>query len=191
LSTRRELLTAVALCLLGSVLVLLAVSRTWVSYRTAAAAPLPSKSFEVIGTHLAPGARALALVGLAGTAAILATRGLGRAVVGVLVTAAGAGVMAVVVRALADPDAAMRRAGPFVDVHVAPGADLGPWPYVALFGALLIGIAGLVVVVRGRSWAAMSSRYDAPADRKVGEGSLWEALDRGEDPTNVGSEGGG
>jgi uncharacterized membrane protein (TIGR02234 family) len=180
LSTRRELLTAVALCLLGSALVLLAVSRTWVSYRMAAAAPLPSKSFEVIGTHLAPGARALALVGLAGTAAILATRGLGRAVVGVLVTAAGAGVMAVVIRALADPD------------PVAPGADLGAWPYVALLGALLIGTAGLLVVVRGRSWAAMSSRYDAPADRKaIGEGSLWEALDRGEDPTNVGSEGGG
>ncbi|MCW2613469.1 MAG: hypothetical protein JWN08_463, partial [Frankiales bacterium] len=50
-----------------------------------------------------------------------------------------------------------------------------------------------------RRWAALSARYDAPAARAAGSGeaapgdeqaagarqerALWEALDRGEDPT--------
>jgi uncharacterized membrane protein (TIGR02234 family) len=188
---RRQLLVSVMLCLAGSALVLLAVSRAWVSYSLPAAAPLPSRSFHVLGTHLAVGARALALVGLAGVAAVPATRGWGRTVVGVLLTAAGAGTVAVVARALADPDAAIRRAGPFVDVIVAPGQELGGWPYVALLGGILIVAGGLVVVVRGRSWAAMSTRYDAPVERPRSEASLWEALDRGEDPTDETSRTGG
>ncbi|MBC7375655.1 MAG: Trp biosynthesis-associated membrane protein, partial [Frankiales bacterium] len=50
------------------------------------------------------------------------------------------------------------------------------------------------IAVRGRRWAALSARYDAPAaraeqepDSEVSasrqERALWEALDRGEDPT--------
>jgi hypothetical protein len=38
----------------------------------------------------------------------------------------------------------------------------------------------------------MSARYDAPAPKqRAGEASLWDAQDRGEDPTKAGSEGGG
>jgi hypothetical protein len=56
----------------------------------------------------------------------------------------------------------------------------------------LLVAAGLLIVVRGRSWASMSSRYDAPAQRpREGEASLWEALDRGEDPTKEGTGTGG
>jgi uncharacterized membrane protein (TIGR02234 family) len=138
-----------------------------------------------------PGTRALALLGLAAAAAVPATRRLGRVVVGVLVLAAGVGIIAVVGRALADPDAAMRRAGPFVDVHVTSGVHLGGWPYVAIVGAVLLVLAGLLVVVRGRHWTSMSARYDAPVARPAGEGSLWEALDRGEDPTEDAARHGG
>jgi uncharacterized membrane protein (TIGR02234 family) len=190
-TSRREFVIAVALCLLGSALVLLAVSRSWIVHSYAAAAPLPVKAFEVDGAKLAPGARALALVGLAGVAAVAATRGRGRIVVGVLLTAAGFGLAAVVIRTLADPDAAVRRAGPFVDVILAPGQELGRWPYAALLGALLIVVAGVLVVVRGGQWTAMSSRYDAPAEKASGEGSLWDALDRGEDPTDESAGHGG
>lgn len=181
MTARRELTTAVGLCLLGSALVLLAVSRAWVSARTSAAPPLPSTTFEQYGTRLAPGARALALVGLAAVAALPATRAAGRAVVGVLVAVAGLGILAVVGRALADPSAALSRA-PVADAHFAH-AGFGAWPYVALLGALLLVAAGVLVVVRGRSWTSMSARYDAPARASTGEASLWEAQDRGEDPT--------
>jgi uncharacterized membrane protein (TIGR02234 family) len=160
------------------------VSRSWIVHQYAAAAPLPSKAFAVDGAKLAPGVRALALVGLAGVAALAATRRRGRVAVGVLLVAAGAGIAAVVIRALVDPDAAVRRAGPFVDVLLAPGQELGRWPYVAVLGAVLIALAGLLVVVRGRHWTSMSARYDAPAEKVHGEGSLWDALDRGEDPTD-------
>ncbi|MDT7539226.1 MAG: hypothetical protein QOI82_2811, partial [Actinomycetota bacterium] len=98
MTSRRELVASVLLCMLGSALVLLAVSRPWIAHSLPAEAPLPPKRFEVPGAHLAPGARALALVGLAGVAAVPATRRLGRIVVGALLIAAGAGVAAVIVR---------------------------------------------------------------------------------------------
>jgi uncharacterized membrane protein (TIGR02234 family) len=189
-SGRRELLVAIVLCLVGSAFVLVAVSRAWVSY-SAGTAPLPTRSFAVSGHRLVPGARALALVGLAGIAAIPATRRLARVAVGVVVSLAGLGIGAVVVRALADPDAAMRRAGPFTDFHVADGSDLGSWPYVALVGAVSLFAAGALVVVRGGAWASMAARYEAPSERRRTDGSLWEALDRGEDPTGEPLESGG
>ena len=191
MSSRRELIVAIALCLLGSALVLVAATRAWVSYRVGVAAPLPPRHFSVTGARLVPGARPLALVGLAGVAAVAATRGLARVAVGVLLTVAGAGIAAVVARAAADPGAAMRRAGPFTDFHVANGVSLGAWPYVALLGAVLVAAGGLLVVVRGRSWASMSSRYDTPSARPAGERSLWDALDRGEDPTGEALDSGG
>jgi uncharacterized membrane protein (TIGR02234 family) len=190
-TSRRELVASVLLCLLGSALVLLAVSRSWIAHSLPAAAPLPPKRFAVPGAHLVPGARALALVGLAGVAAVPAARRLGRVVVGALLLAAGAGICALVVRALSDPDAAVRRAGPFVDVAVTRGENLGFWPYVAVVGAVLLVTAGLLVVVRGRSWTSMSPRYDAPEREPRGEPSLWDALDRGEDPTEESTHTGG
>lgn len=188
MNSRRELLLAIVLCALGSALVLVAVSRAWVSASTAAVAPLPARTFEQLGAQLAPGARPLALVGLAGVAALPATRQLGRTVVGLLLAAAGAGIVAVLVRAVADPVAALSRA-PIADAHFSGQLSFGGWPYVGLLGGLLLLSAGLLVVARGRSWAAMSARYDAPTrEAPVGKPSLWESLDRGEDPTTGGAD---
>jgi uncharacterized membrane protein (TIGR02234 family) len=188
MTARRQLLVAVGLCLLGSVLVLVAVSRAWVSASVTAAAPLPSRRFEEVGSQLAPGARALALVGIAAVAALPATRRLGRTLVGLLIAAAGVGIVAVLVRVLLDPVAALSRTkATHADFDGA--VRLGAWPYVAVLGGVLLLAAGALVVVRGRSWVAMSSRYDAPSRRSAaGEPSLWESLDRGEDPTAGGAD---
>jgi uncharacterized membrane protein (TIGR02234 family) len=185
MTSRRELQLAVALCLVGSAAVLVAASRSWLALRLPAAAPLPSHTLSVSGAHLAPGARPLALLGLSGVAALLATRKLGRLVVGALVLAAGAGVVAVIVRVLVDPARAVARSEPFrLDPRVGGSPDLGAWPYLALLGGVLIAAGGLLIAVRGRRWATLSARYDAPATPEpVGEASLWAALDRGEDPT--------
>ncbi len=184
MTSRRELLIAIGLCLAGAALVLLAMSRPWLSFRLGAAAPLPSRQLDLAGARLAPGARVLGLVGLAGVAALPATRAVGRTLVGIVLGLAGVGLVLDLLRVLHDPLGAVDRSGPLTDVHLSRGVDLGGWPYVALVGGLLITAAGLLVVVRGRRWAGLSSRYDAPtataADR---EPSLWEALDRGEDPT--------
>jgi len=115
-----------------------------------------------------------------------------RTLVGLLTVASGAGGVVIVVRAMSDRAAALARSGPLTDAHFVDTPSFGVWPYVALLGGVLIIAAGLLVVVRGRSWAAMSSRYDAPVERvPVGEASLWDSLDRGEDPTTEGSGSGG
>jgi uncharacterized membrane protein (TIGR02234 family) len=185
-TARRELLLAAGLCLLGSALVLLATGRGWLVYTFPAAEPLPPRVVTVTGAELAPGARALALLGLAAVAALPAARGWLRTAVGVLVVLAGAGSLAVLGWVLADPLGAARHSEVLrLERHLTGTPDLGAWPYAAALGALLLAAAGVLVVVRGRQWADLSSRYDAPtaAPRPAAEASLWEALDRGEDPT--------
>ena len=158
---------AVLACLVGAGMVLLAGSRAWVTTRVGAAPPLPGRSVALTGTTLVPGARALALVGLAAVAALPATRRWGRLTVGVLLVLAGSGIVVVVARELAESAAA-----------------LGGWPYVTILGGLLLATAGGLAILRGRRWAAMGDRYESPAaPRAGGDASLWDSIDRGEDPT--------
>jgi uncharacterized membrane protein (TIGR02234 family) len=186
---RRGLVVAVLLCLAGAGLLLLATSRVWLSYRLDGAASFPRRTVALTGSELAPGARALGFLALAGVAALAATRSWGRVLVGALLALAGAGAVAVLVRALADRAAAVDRAGPLIDVHVGDVPGLGPWPYVGLVGAGLLLAAGVLVMVRGRSWTTLGANYEAPAATKpAGDASLWDALDRGEDPTGSPSD---
>ncbi|MDP9101658.1 MAG: Trp biosynthesis-associated membrane protein, partial [Actinomycetota bacterium] len=68
------------------------------------------------------------------------------------------------------------------------------WPTVALAGGLAVGLAGVAVAAYGRGWEGLSSRYDSPASSTTASAAsggvpsvtapaLWDALDRGEDPT--------
>jgi len=180
---RRGLVVAVLLCLVGSALLLLATSRTWISFGIPAVPPLPGRTRTVTGAALVPGARALALLGLAAAAALPATRSWGRQLVGLLVAAAGVGAVVVLVRALADPTAAALRTEQLrFDVHFSSAPSLGGWPYVGLVGALLLVAAGVLTLVRGRSWSGLGSSYDAPT-APAKETSAWDALDQGVDPT--------
>lgn len=61
---------------------------------------------------------------------------------------------------------------------------------MAIIGGLVLAAVGVVVVSAGPSWPGMSARYDAadPHPAAAGPGTerpqdLWDALDRGEDPT--------
>ncbi len=186
--------------LLGSVLVLVSTSRAWLTVRLPQPLPLPVLVEHVTGAQVVPGARALALVALAGVAALFAARRTGRVVVGVLVLLSGAGVVWLVARALVDPAAALARAqsGPLRGVGVTGSPSFGGWPWVTGAGAVLVVLAGALVAVRGRRWAALSATYDAPgsapapAEPAPAEGTgdgpapdkaVWDALDRGDDPT--------
>lgn len=182
---RRGPALAVLLCLLGAFLVLVAAGRTWLSGVEELPAPLPARDVALTAGDLGLALQALGLVGLAGVPALAATRRAGRIVVGVVLLLAG---VLVVVRAagvLLDPDGA---ADP-------DGLSLTAWPAVAVAGGLLLVAAGLLVAVRGRRWAALGRRYEAPGasaqtdpetSGPVAERELWEALDRGEDPTGRG-----
>jgi uncharacterized membrane protein (TIGR02234 family) len=182
---RRGLVVAVLLCLGGAALLLLATSRTWLTLRFGAAPPLPGRVVAATGDDLVPGVRALALLGLAGVAALPATRSWGRLAVGVVLSAAGGLAGALLVRCLLDTTAAAQRTEALrSDLHFTAAPDLGGWPYVGLLGAALLLAAGALTVVRGRSWSALGSSYDAPtAAAPAKEPSVWDALDRGVDPT--------
>lgn len=102
------------------------------------------------------GASALALVSLAGAAAVLAARGWARRAVGVLLVVAGGAAVAV-------------------------GLDTSSW--WAVVGGLATLVAGAWTVWRGPTWTRLSPRYDRTAGTDGSPHALWDALDRGEDPT--------
>lgn len=191
---RAEIGLAVLLCLLGAFVLLVAAGRSWAVVDLPGTGLLPARAVGVPGSELVPGLQALGLVGLAGVVAVAATRGAGRIVVGVVLAVVGAGVLALTAGVLSDlTSAALDTAA----VRDAGGTSQGSvdgtgWPAFAAVGGLLLAGAGLLVAVRGRRWAVLSRRYDAPAARSeapaptsgpVAERELWEALDRGEDPT--------
>lgn len=106
------------------------------------------------------GAGALALVAGAGAAAALAARGWLRRAVGVVLLVMG---LVAVVRSAGGP----------------------AWWGVA--GGVVTAAAGCWVAVRGPRWARWSGRYERPGGGTDGGDvparALWDALDRGEDPT--------
>lgn len=182
-ASRRGLGTAVLLVLAGALLLLVSTAGPWVTGVQVQPEPLPSPPVEVGGGEAAAPVRALGLVVLAAVPALAATRRTGRTVVGVLLVLAGAAAGAAAVQVLGDPAS-------LVDLDVDDVATTTR-PFVAIAGAVLTCLAGAVVTARGRRWAALGRRYEAPAARETApsparpaEGAeLWEALDRGEDPT--------
>ena len=188
-SSRRELGAAVLLCLLGAVLVLAAGSAGWLVVQEVPAPPLPTTTTRLTGGALVP-VRALGLLALAGVVALLAAKRIGRALVGLILLLAGVGIAGLTADVLVHPRAYTTVAG------AALSTTLAPWP--CALGGLLIALAGVLVVARGGRWAALSKRYESPAarreqadsaaapdqpDQPLAERALWEALDKGDDPT--------
>ncbi|MDH4159531.1 MAG: Trp biosynthesis-associated membrane protein [Actinomycetota bacterium] len=103
------------------------------------------------------GTAALALVAGAGAAAALAARGWARRVVGVLVAATGGSA-------------------------VVLGVTTGSWPAAA--GGLAVLAGGGWVAWRGPRWSRLPARYDREPAVSDAPHALWDALDRGEDPTD-------
>jgi hypothetical protein len=172
----------VASCALGAALALLAATRTWTVEITQRQAPPAVLRTPRTGSALEPWLTALALVALAGAGALLATKGRWRGLVGAVLVLSGLGVLAGGVQGLATV--------PHLTVV---------WPLLAIVGALLIGYGGGLAALRGHGWPAMGSRYERPrAPRTPAEDqpqfigpsasdvAMWDALDRGEDPTRRG-----
>jgi hypothetical protein len=172
---RRQLTTAVAACVLGAAIALLTAGRTWRVVAARGVVPLPND--DLTGSELLPWLPAVALVGLAGAGALLATRGVVRAVIGGLLV-----VSAVPMVAAGAYGAATATGGRLV------------YPVLVGVGGLLVGYAGVRGLRRGASWPALGSRYERPSATEPVEYversgpsrsdvAMWDALDRGEDPT--------
>lgn len=195
MSRWRELPLVLLLCVLGAGAVFGAGSQEWVDLsvrRQGRLAPL-ARGFS--GNDAESALIALALVALAGGLALLATRGWARVAVGVLLIADGALVAWRSVGYLTGPSQGRAEDLLLPDGGHAAGVDASQqiaitghalWPAFAVVGAVLIVLAGAVVVGRARRWPGMGARYEAPAarsDEPAGDRQLWDALDRGDDPT--------
>jgi uncharacterized membrane protein (TIGR02234 family) len=186
-AARRELVVAVLLCLVGSGLVLFAVSRSWGHLSTPHELTIKRVGFSAPGSRIAGDVQALGVLGIAGVLAIAATKRTGRVVVGALVALAGVVVVVRVAYLLADG------IGPRLCTDTCGSGrrleSVTPfWPWATLVGGVVLAVAGLLVAVRGRSWAALSASYENPATRpaaepEVTDKSVWDALDEGHDPT--------
>jgi hypothetical protein len=170
-------------------LALLTGSGTWVSRLVASPAPLPPVHLVRTGAQVAPWGPALALVALAGAGALLATRGAGRLVVAGLIALSGLGV------------AAAGGYGLIGVAHTRPA-----WPLACLLVGLAMASLGGWSGYRGARWPSMGSRYERPARPAAGAAArlsadpdradprmvnppaaaaaMWDALDRGEDPSD-------
>jgi hypothetical protein len=210
---RRGLAVAVLLCLAGSGLTLYAASRSWTTDVTLRPPPLPPARTARSGGDLLPWLPALAVVALAGSGAVLATRALVRRLVGALLLVLGGG---------------LASGGIYGVAAVDRGDASAIGPALCVVGGMLVAVAGALTAARGGQWPSMGPRYERPGgirrierpaggagdDRPGGTESAaggavrtdtprpgadgeagrveaggttaaWEALDRGEDPTDV------
>lgn len=182
---RREFAIAVLGCALGAGMVLIAAARAWAVEVSARPAPLPPVTEAVTGDALAPWVTPVGVVAFAGAAALLAARR-GRPVIGILLACAGV----------------LLTVGSCYGWAVAADGDrtsTGLWPAVAIAGGLMVVAVGVATVRRGRAWPSLGARFeravntppaaatgrraDQPGANGVDAATLWDALDRGEDPT--------
>ncbi len=176
-STGRQLARTIVECALGALLALLATSRTWRTVAGAGAIP----GQRLSGVSVLPWAAPVALVGLAGAGALLAMRGRARVLLGLVLIAAGL---------------SLAIGGVY---EVASGAAHAGWAFLCAAGGVLIDHAGLTTVRYGATWPALGGRYERPVAEPVepldhyeqsersgpsrSDVAMWDALDRGEDPT--------
>ena len=180
-----------AVCAVGGGMVLFAVGPTWVEVVAHRASPLPDVTLAVSGRSLAPLVAGLGIVGLAGVVGLLATRRWGRLAVAAIVALSGLGVLAGALTRLTAPGAAEARdllddAGRSAGAAAVTATAHPGWPLLAAAGGLLLALGGLAALLRSRRWPTMSARYETPAartDRPRTDAAVWDALDRGDDPT--------
>ncbi|HWC35142.1 MAG TPA: Trp biosynthesis-associated membrane protein [Mycobacteriales bacterium] len=182
---RAGLLRALAGVAIGGVLVLLASGRVWAA-ATVRVPAAPVSRVAVTGHAVEPSLPALGIALLALAAGVIAARGVLRRVVGLVVVAVGGAALAVAVAGRGAVSRALT-AHEVGDAGVPVHGTANGWWVMAAAGALVAIVAGALVVVRSRGWAALGSKYEAPSRQQpvavdTAE-SAWAALDRGEDPT--------
>jgi uncharacterized membrane protein (TIGR02234 family) len=198
MNPRVQFALALAAQLIGAGGALLVSTRDWQTITTPREG-LPADVLAVSGRTLDDASLALSLVGLAGVVAILATQGVVRRAIGGLVAVAGAallwrsiGAMPAVSAARARSLVREKHSRVTISDTVVPHVATHPvWGVLSIIAGLVVVLAGVLIASFGGRWAAMSARYERPApepdperDRIIADRSMWNALDRGEDPTS-------
>ena len=153
---------AVLFLVAGAVLLLLAGSQAW-------AVQSPALSTGHSGdTTVVAVTRTLGWVALGGVAAVLASTGWMRRLVGALLLLFG---LAAFLLVLTEGEDAALHAGNL-------------WSWLAVIGTALVVVGAALTVSFGHRWQAMSRRYDRSATATSSTPlDMWQAIDRGQDPT--------
>lgn len=137
-------------------------------------APQDRGTVEITGAQAAPALGGLALLALAGVAAVVATGGVVRRVLGLVLGAAGL-------------VAAGLGAGASWVSSFALGGELTAAPWLAVAGGVVLVLVGVFVLVREPALARFGTRFAAAAGTARPEldpdRSAWSDLDAGVDPT--------
>lgn len=181
------------LCVVGAVMVLVGTAQTWVTV-TPRGLTLGRVVVHVAGYVVVPGVRAVGVAALAGAVGVVAVRGWARPVLGAVLVVLG-GVAAAHTWRHLGPDRVLPVAAAHANtcyLHCATLAERSRFTVhhvaqaVTLLGCGMVVVAALLVVARGRRWSGLGSSYDAPGaavPEPVTDKGVWDALDRGDDPT--------
>jgi hypothetical protein len=164
----------------GGALLLVASWLPWATAQVALVAGVDSaRTISLAGREVAPGVAFAGWIALAGIGGVIAARGWGRVVVGIVLVVLGLGALAAAFWFAVLPGPAAESAARAFGVPASVAAT-GWWAMAALGGAL-VAFAGGWVAVRGRGWPALGRRYERAGDTPS---TAWDALDRGIDPTD-------
>jgi uncharacterized membrane protein (TIGR02234 family) len=172
----------ITLQFLASGFVLVLLSRQWVSAKYVEAG-FPNVSLELTGNELTPALSGLAIAAVASTLGAIATRGIGRRLVGVVSAFIGFGIVFVTVDMQRNLETLV--GSKFAD---AIGRDVSGWSQESSIYAWLVIPAGLLVAASGIVMAIktfpsqLSKRYERE-QVKAQNLTPWQSLDQGIDPT--------
>ena len=181
-TSRREMVVVLILLIAGAILALVATALPWGRVHLDGGGGLP-----VSGRAVAPDYQVLPLLALASVVGVVATRRVGRVLVGsaVAVAAVRAALSSRLLGNSLTDDVRDWAIEAGHDVLRVTGASAGMNWY--LIACVVIFVAGGWIAVRGPGWPSMDRRYERtpqppPAERLTSR-ETWDALDRGDDPT--------
>lgn len=181
------LVRAVVLTAVGGVLVLVASGRVWSSTHVDVPGAAAT-AVSVTGHTVEPSLPALGIALLALAAGVIAARGALRRVVGAVIAAVGLICLVVAIVGRGSVSSALT-AHELGGLAIPAHGTANGWWILAAAGGVLAMLAGVASVAMSGDWAALGRKYEAPelARAAVPAGdpndTAWDALDRGEDPT--------
>jgi Tryptophan-associated transmembrane protein (Trp_oprn_chp). len=167
---RRVKYTSMLATVAGSGLALLGATQGWYTLHLTTSAD-HSAAVVVQGSTAAPALTALALAGLALTAALAIAGRVARMVLGVLGVLIGGCVLFSAFTAIADPvrsgasavTTVTGVAGDTSVAHLVERVDASVWPWVTVTGGVLLVLANIAVLATSARWPGASRRYQAVA----------------------------
>jgi len=192
---RRVKYATMLLLVVGSGMALLAATQTWFSIRLTDTAN-HSATISVAGSVAAPALTALALAGLALTAALAIAGPVFRIVLALLGILLGVSVLLSAITAVSDAvrasasaiTSATGVAGDASVRHLVHSVETQFWPWLAIVAGVVIVLASAAVIVFSRGWPGPSRKYQtrfAGEDGRPAEEVVADAADDEDTPEDA------